>query len=50
MVFLGNICINTLHEGDNVVDDDDDDDDDDKACSVVGIVTFSGPINSPEIF
>jgi hypothetical protein len=27
MVCLGNICINTLHKGDN--DDDDDDDDDD---------------------
>jgi hypothetical protein len=26
MVCLRNICINTLHEGDNVDDDDDDDD------------------------
>ena len=29
MVCLRNICINTLHKGDNDVDDDDDDDDDD---------------------
>jgi hypothetical protein len=29
MVCLRNICINTLHKGDNVVVDDDDDDDDD---------------------
>ena len=26
MVYLGNICINTLHKGDNFDDDDDDDD------------------------
>jgi hypothetical protein len=29
MVCLRNICINTLHKGDNDVNDDDDDDDDD---------------------
>ena len=29
MVRLRNICINTLHKGDNDNDDDDDDDDDD---------------------
>ena len=28
MVCLRNICINTLHKGDNDDDDDDDDDDD----------------------
>ena len=28
MVCLRNICINTLHKGDNNDDDDDDDDDD----------------------
>jgi len=28
MVYLRNICINTLHKGDNDNDDDDDDDDD----------------------
>jgi hypothetical protein len=27
MVFLRNICINTLHKGDSDYDDDDDDDD-----------------------
>ena len=30
MVCLRNICINTLHKGDNDDDDDDDDDDDNK--------------------
>ena len=29
MVFLRNICINTMHKGDNDYDDDDDNDDDD---------------------
>jgi hypothetical protein len=29
MVCIGNICINTLHKGDNIDDDDDDDDDND---------------------
>jgi hypothetical protein len=29
MVCLRNICINTLHKGDNDDDEDDDDDDDD---------------------
>jgi hypothetical protein len=29
MVCLGNICINTLHKGDDDDDDDNDDDDDD---------------------
>jgi len=28
MVCLGNICLNTLHKGDDDYDDDDDDDDD----------------------
>jgi hypothetical protein len=28
MVYLGNICINTVHKGDNDDDDYDDDDDD----------------------
>jgi hypothetical protein len=28
MICLRNICINTLHKGDNDDDDDDDDDDD----------------------
>ena len=34
MVCLGNICINTLHEGDDDNDDDDDDDDDNNNNSV----------------
>ena len=29
MVYLRNICINTLHKGDNDDDDDDNNDDDD---------------------
>jgi len=29
MVCLGNMCMDTLHKGDNDNDDDDDDDDDD---------------------
>jgi hypothetical protein len=29
MVFLGNMCVDTLHKGENDDDDNDDDDDDD---------------------
>ena len=37
MVCLGNICINTLHKGDN--DDDDDDDDDDNNNNNISLCT-----------
>jgi len=36
MVCLGNICINTLHKGDN----DDDDDDDDDNNNIIIIIIF----------
>jgi len=41
MVCLRNICINTLHKGDN--DNDDDDYDDDNNNSNNNIITISEP-------
>ena len=47
MVCLRNICINTLHKGDNDDDDDDDDDDDNNNnnnlnnLSLVGYIIIS---------
>ena len=48
MVCLRNICINTLHRGDNDNDDDDDDDDDNNNNNTVGTSSLSWKIVSQQ--
>ena len=42
MVCLRNVCINTLHKGDNDDDDDDDDDNDNKVIYVLAMKAYVG--------
>jgi len=44
MVFLRNICINTLHKGDNEDDDDDDDDNGSTRFDGSGIIRLNASI------
>ena len=42
MVCLGNMCMDTLHKGDN--DYDNDDDDDDVIIIIIVVVVICGPL------
>ena len=41
MVCLGNICINTMHKGDNDDDYDNDNDDDDDIIIIIIIIIYT---------